>query len=98
MKGRMRRRELLLLLAGMTIAPISIHPQQKAIPAIGFLGAASPGPYTPYVVAFREGLREAGYVEGKTLRSNTAGPSSAMIGCPHSPNKQGQHTLAKLYD
>jgi putative ABC transport system substrate-binding protein len=60
MKGRVRRRELLLLRAGMTIAPSSLHPQQKAIPVIGFLRVASPGPYTPYVVAFREGLREAG--------------------------------------
>jgi putative tryptophan/tyrosine transport system substrate-binding protein len=37
------------------------------MPVIGYLGGASPGPFAPYVVAFREGLSEAGYVEGQSL-------------------------------
>jgi putative ABC transport system substrate-binding protein len=64
----MKRRELLLLLLGGAMTtPRRLHAQQKAMPVIGFLGVASPGPYAPYVIAFREGLSQAGYVEGKNF-------------------------------
>src|SRR5260221_2941287 len=63
----MNRRELLLLLSGASIAPWTPRAEQKAMPVIGFPGVASPGPYARYVVAFREGLRQAGYVEGQNL-------------------------------
>jgi hypothetical protein len=63
----MNRRDLVLLLGGAMIAPAALSAQQKAMPVIGSLGVASPGPYAPYVIAFREGLSEAGYVEGKNL-------------------------------
>jgi putative ABC transport system substrate-binding protein len=41
--------------------------QQKAMPVIGFVHFASPGPFAHYVVAFRQGLSETGYVEGENL-------------------------------
>ncbi len=63
----MNRRELMLLLGGAMTAGRGLRAQQKAAPVIGFLGVASPGPYAPYVIAFREGLSEAGCVEGKNL-------------------------------
>ena len=62
----MRRRELMLLGAAMTAAP-ALRAQQKAVPVIGYLGGASPGPFAPFVAAFRQGLRETGYVEGQNL-------------------------------
>src|SRR5260221_14793264 len=37
------------------------------MPVIGFLGGVSPRPFAPFVVAFRDGLSEAGYVEGQNL-------------------------------
>jgi putative ABC transport system substrate-binding protein len=40
---------------------------QKPMPVIGFLNGATPEGYAPYVVAFREGLRRAGYVEGQNV-------------------------------
>ena len=41
--------------------------QQKAMPVIGYLGSASPGPTAPFVAAFRQGLSETGYVEGQNV-------------------------------
>ena len=63
----MRRRELVLLLSGAMTAPRALRAQQKAMPVIGFLAAGSPGPGAPFVAAFRQGLSEAGYVEGQNL-------------------------------
>jgi putative ABC transport system substrate-binding protein len=63
----MRRRQFIALLgATMTAAPVA-RAQQKAVPLIGFLSSALPGPSAPNVAAFRQGLGEAGYVEGQNL-------------------------------
>jgi putative tryptophan/tyrosine transport system substrate-binding protein len=63
----MKRREFLLSLAGAVAASGSLRAQQKALPVIGFLGVASPGPYAPFVAAFHRGLSETGYVEGRNF-------------------------------
>ena len=64
----MRRRDCITLLAGaMTALPVVARSQQKAMPVIGFLSGASPGPYAPFVAAFREGLGETGYIEGQNV-------------------------------
>ena len=63
----MQRREALAILVGLTVAwPLATHAQQKAMPVIGVLSPAS-GPFSTMVTAFRQGLSEAGYVEGKNL-------------------------------
>src|SRR6266481_1323715 len=62
----MKRRELMLLLAGAITAARALRAQQKAMPVIGFLGATSPGPSAD-VTAFRQGLSDAGYVDGQNL-------------------------------
>src|SRR5262245_59583346 len=62
----MRRRELLLLAGAMTAAR-GLRAQQKAMPVIGYLNSASPGPAAPYMAAFRQGLSETGYVEGQNV-------------------------------
>src|SRR5215218_9166259 len=64
----MRRRDFIILPAGaMAARPLAARAQQQAMPVIGFLSGASPGPYQPYVAAFHQGLAEAGYVEGQNL-------------------------------
>jgi putative ABC transport system substrate-binding protein len=64
----MNRRELLLVLGGAMTAAPALRAQQKAMPVIGVLNTGPPGPSpAPFMAAFRQGLSEAGYVEGQNL-------------------------------
>jgi putative ABC transport system substrate-binding protein len=65
--SEMQRREALAILAGAAAYPLVARAQQKAMPVIGFLSVVSPGPYTSFVAAFRQGLSETGYVEGQNV-------------------------------
>jgi len=62
----MRRREFIALLgSGVAGWPLTAGAQQSTLPVIGFLNGASPDGYVPFVDAFRQGLKEAGYSEGQ---------------------------------
>ena len=64
----MRRRKLIGLLGvAATAWPFSVGAQQRSMPVVGWLNAGAFGASTAYVAAFRRGLGEMGYVEGKNV-------------------------------
>lgn len=64
----MRRREFIAIFGGAIATwPLAAHTQQRAMPVVGFLHPSS-HTYNPQLVsAFREGLKETGYVEGQNV-------------------------------
>jgi putative tryptophan/tyrosine transport system substrate-binding protein len=63
----LNRRDLLILGTTAIALPLRARAQPKAMPVIGILHSASPGPSALYVAAFRLGLGEIGYVEGQNV-------------------------------
>jgi putative tryptophan/tyrosine transport system substrate-binding protein len=63
----MNRRAFILLLGGGAAAPLAARAQQPALPLVGMMSASSRGPLRQQIVAFQEGLKESGYVEGQNV-------------------------------
>ena len=63
----MRRRDFIAVIGGATVTWPLVARAQQPIPVIGFLNVASPEGYALYVAAFRDGLKESGYVEGQNV-------------------------------
>jgi putative ABC transport system substrate-binding protein len=63
---QLKRRAFITLLGGAAAWPLATHAQQPRIPVVGFLTGATRDGFEPYTAAFRQGLQEAGFVEGGT--------------------------------
>jgi putative ABC transport system substrate-binding protein len=63
----MRRRDFITLIGSATALPFVARAEQKSMPVIGYLSVGFPQLQHPFVFAFHEGLKEAGFVAGENL-------------------------------
>src|SRR5262249_3163040 len=64
---RMRRRDFITVVSSAALASPIVARAQQAMPVIGFLGVETPDVFAGRVRAFRQGLGEMGYVEGRNV-------------------------------
>src|SRR5438445_7195995 len=62
----MKRRAFIAFLTTVA-APLLTHAQQRTLPVVGYLSNGSPDTHVRLVAAFRQGLSERGYVEGRNV-------------------------------
>jgi len=68
-QGGMGKKPIIVLMIGLILASVHLveAQQPKRVPRVGYLGASSPSAITASIEAFRQGLSELGYVEGKDI-------------------------------
>jgi hypothetical protein len=71
-EATVRRRDFIRAIVGSAALPLAGHAQQPTTPVVGFIGITTPEEYAFRVAAFRQGLKDAGFIEGQ----NQSGHSS----------------------
>ena len=78
----MRRRAFIEGIAALGVAwPLGTRAQQSSMPVVGYLGPGSAQSDAFRVTGFRQGLKEAGYVEGQNLKIEYRWAEDHYIGC-----------------
>jgi putative ABC transport system substrate-binding protein len=63
----MKRRNLLVVLGGIAVAPMALHAQPRHAPVIGFLSSGSQDAFAPFIAAFRSGVEAQGFRYGQDV-------------------------------
>jgi putative ABC transport system substrate-binding protein len=83
MSAQLKRREFITLLGGAAAWPLAASAQQPVkLPIIGFLSSSSPANRASLITAFRQGVRESGYIDGKSVAMSIARRKTNTIDCP----------------
>jgi len=78
----MRRRKFISLLGGTTIGwPLVARAQQASLPVVGFLNSASAQGYASMAAAFKQGLKESGYSDGRNVTIEYRWADTTTNGC-----------------
>ena len=79
----MRRREFISLLSSAVVWPLAARAQQRTMPVIGVLSPATSEADANRMNAIRQGLKDAGYIDGENVMIEYRSAENQLIGCQH---------------